>query len=60
MYANTIRILLEGYLLISLLPLMKVKEILDKVKKAVQITNLYYDTVVKDYICIMIWNYIWH
>ena len=47
MYANAIRILSEGYLSISLLILTKLKEILDEVKKAIQITNLNYDIVTK-------------
>ena len=35
MYANAIRILSKGYLPISLLPLSKLKEILDEVKKVI-------------------------
>ena len=39
MYANAIRILLKGYLPISLLLPTKLKGILDDVKKIIQITN---------------------
>ena len=47
MYANAIWILLKGYLTISLLPPTKLKEILDEVKKTIQITNPDYDIVIK-------------
>ena len=46
-YANAIRTLLKGNLLISLLPPTKFKEILDEVKKAIEITNPDYDIVIK-------------
>ena len=46
MCANAIVILLKGYLPISLLLLAKLKEILDELKKAMQITNLDYDIVI--------------
>ena len=41
------RVLSKGYLSISLLPPMIFKEILNKDKKAIQITNPYYDIVIK-------------
>ena len=47
MNANAIRVLSKGYLLISLLSPMKVQEILDKVKKATEISNPDYDVVIK-------------
>ena len=47
MYAKVIRILLRSYLPISLLPPSKLNEILGEVKKAIQITNLDYDIVIK-------------
>ena len=47
MYAEAIRILLRGYLPISLLPPSKLQEILGKVKKAIWTTNPDYDTVIK-------------
>ena len=47
MYANIIRVLSKGYLPISLLPPTKLQEILKEVKKAIQISNLDYDIVVK-------------
>ena len=47
MHANAIRILSKGYLQVSLLLPTKLKEILDEVKKAIQIANLDYDTVIK-------------
>ena len=47
MYASVIRVLAKGYLPISLLPLMKLQEILKEIKKAIQITNPDYDTAVK-------------
>ena len=37
----------KGYLPISLLPPLKLQEILGKVKKAIQITNQDYDIVIK-------------
>ena len=47
MYAKAIRVLSEGYLPISLLPLSKLQEILGKVKKAIQISNPDYNIVIK-------------
>ena len=47
MYANVIRALLKGYLPISLLPSMKLQEILKEVKNAIQISNPDYDIVIK-------------
>ena len=47
MYTNVIRVLLKGYLPISLLPPIKLWEILNQVKKAIQITNPDYDIVMK-------------
>ena len=47
MYANVIGVLSKGYLLISLLPPVKLKEILNEVKKAMQITNTDYDIIIK-------------
>ena len=47
MCAKTIRILLKGYLPISLLPPSTLQEILGEVKKAIQITNPDYDIVIK-------------
>ena len=47
MYAKVMRIHLKGYLPISLLPPLKLNEILGKVKKAIQITNQDYDIVIK-------------
>ena len=47
MYANAIGILSKSYLLISLLPPTKSKEILDEVKKGIKITNTDYDIVIK-------------
>ena len=38
MYAIVIRVLLKGYLPISLLPPVKLQEILDEVKKTIQIS----------------------
>ena len=43
MYAKVIRVLLKGYLPISLLPPSKLHEMLGEVKKAIQITNPDYD-----------------
>ena len=45
-YAKVIRILLRGYLPISLLPPLKLQEILE-VKKAIQTTIPDYDIVIK-------------
>ena len=39
MYAKVIRVLLRGYLPISLLPPSKLQEMLGKVKKPIQISN---------------------
>ena len=47
MYANMIRVLLKGYLPITLLPPTKLKGILDEVKKTFQITNPDYDIIIK-------------
>ena len=47
MYANVIRTLSKGYLPISLLPPMKLQEILKEVKKVIQISNPDYDIVIK-------------
>ena len=47
MYASAIRVLLKGYLPISLLPPMKLQEILKEVKKAIQISNPDYHVVIK-------------
>ena len=47
LYTNAIRILSKGYFPISLLPPMKLKKILNKVKKAIQISNQDYNIVVK-------------
>ena len=47
MYANAIRVLSKGYLPISLLPPMKLQEILHKVKKVIHITNPYYDIIIE-------------
>ena len=47
MYANAIRVLSKGYLPISLMPPTKLQEILDEVKKAIQISNPDYDVVIK-------------
>ena len=46
-YANAIRVLLKGYLPISLLPPTKLQEMLKEVKKAIQISNLDYHIVIK-------------
>ena len=46
-YAQVIRILLKGYLPISLLPPSKLNTILEKVKEAVQINNGDYDLFIK-------------
>ena len=47
MYAKAIKILLKGYLTISLLPPLKLQDILGKVIKANQISNPDYDKVIK-------------
>ena len=47
MYVNVIRVLLKGCLPISLLPPLKLQEILDEVKKAIQSSNPDYDVVIK-------------
>ena len=47
MYANAKRVLSKGYLPISVLFPMKLQETLNKVKKAIQITNSEYDIVIK-------------
>ena len=46
-YAKVIRVLMKGYLPISLLPPSELQEILGKVRKAIQITNPDYDIVIK-------------
>ena len=46
-YAQTIRILSKGYLPISLLPPVKYNTILEKVRKALQINNRYYELFIK-------------
>ena len=43
MYANVMRVLLKDYFPIPLLPPTKLKEILNEVKKTIQITNPDYD-----------------
>ena len=47
MYAIVIRVLSKGYLPISLLPPMKLEEILKDIKKAIQISNPDCDIVTK-------------
>ena len=47
MYANVIRVLSQGYLPISLLPPTKLQEILNEVKKAIQISNSDYYIIIK-------------
>ena len=47
MHAKVIRVLSKGFLLISLLLPSKLKEILDKVKKTIQITNPDCDIIIK-------------
>ena len=47
MYANGVRVLSKCYLPIFLLPPTKLQEILDEVKKAIQISNPDYDVVIK-------------
>ena len=46
MFSKVIRILLKGYVPVSLLPPSKLQESLCKVKKAIQITNSDYDIVI--------------
>ena len=46
-YAKVIRILLQGYLPISLIPPSKLQEILNTVKKTIQTTNPYYNIVIE-------------
>ena len=47
LYAKVIRILSKGYLPISLIPPLKLQEILNAVKKAIHTTNPDYDIVIK-------------
>ena len=47
MYPNTIRMLLKSYLLISLLPPAKLKEILVEIKKTIELTYPNYEIVIK-------------
>ena len=47
MYVSAIRVLLKGYLPISLLTPMKLKEILNEVKKAIKVTNPHYNIVIE-------------
>ena len=47
MYSQAIRILLKGYLPISLLPPSKLNTILQEVKEVLQVTNRVYDLVIK-------------
>ena len=47
MYANMIRVPSKGYFPISLLPPVKLQEIIEEVKKAIQISNPDYDIVIK-------------
>ena len=47
MNASVIRVPSKGYLSISLLPQMKLKEILNEVKKTIQITNPDYNINIK-------------
>ena len=54
MFATAIRILAEGYLPISLIIPLKMKEILNKVRNTVRKTNPHYDLVIKSYLCTMI------
>ena len=46
LYASAIRVLSKGYLPMSLLPPMKLQEILNEVKKAIEITNPGYNIVI--------------
>ena len=54
MYANEIRTLFKGYLPISFLPLIKLKEIIDEVKKPFKSPIQIVIFLSKDYIHIMI------
>ena len=47
MFASAIRVLSKGYLPTSLFLPMKLKEILNEVIKAIQVTNPDYDIVIK-------------
>ena len=47
MYTNVIRVLSKGYLLIFLLPPVKLKEIINEINKTIEITNPDYDIVMK-------------
>ena len=47
MFASLIRVLLKGYLPISLLPTMKLKEILNEDEKTIQSNNPDYDIFIK-------------
>ena len=47
MLASALRALSRGYLPISLLPPVKLHEILNEVRKTIQITNPDYDIVIK-------------
>ena len=58
MYANVIRVLSKGYLLISLLPPSNLQEILTKVKKTIKISNPDYDIVIKRLHYINMCNYL--
>ena len=55
-YASAIRILAKGYLPNTLITPVKLKEILNEVKKTLQITNPDYDLVIDNNIHIMICN----
>ena len=44
---NAMRILSKGYLPISLLPPLKLQEILDEIKKAIQTMNADYEIIIK-------------
>ena len=46
-YTKSIRILAKGYLPISLITALKLKEILNVVRNTVKKTNSYYDLVIK-------------
>ena len=56
MHAKAIRILVTGYLPISLISPTKLQEILIAVQTALPVTNPDYDLVIKDFIYIMIWT----
>ena len=47
MFASAIRVLSKGYLPISLLPQMKLQEILNEIKKNIQITHPDYDISIR-------------